>query len=350
MLKTIFQIMISCVLMLSNQESVEQNSVAYMIECIEKECNSRIYIPTASVRGVENEERLFEIQEELEHLTTENIDIYIEDGSLDTSGLANGLARCWQQYRKKNYYVLSVAYAGKEEYRKDAMTPFLGMMEDECIAVLDKELEQNGGYLDYVRVERVRGLDIYTFCITIPEKGNEESEYVIILNGTWENKEIEWQYVTFPMAEYLLFRPYGNYAAIRADINYDGFPDLLIREGYSGGSGGSWTNYRGIIWKEDLGKFVWYKSFPAQVSHFLLSEQRMIDHYDLGAFEEHVVEYKVVDGEYVVTRELAWIAGMAESTLYYYEMGVLVKEYDTTDMSYWEMCGLYPDLDFWWKG
>ena len=347
MLTTICRIMISCVLMLSNQESAEQGFADYMIDCIEAECNSRIYIPAASVKGVENEERLFEIQEELEHLTTENIDIYIEDGSLETSGLADGLAMCWQQYRKKNYYVLSVAYAGKEEYRKDAMTPFLCMMEDECIAVLNKELAQNGGYLDYVRVERLRGLDIYTFCITNPEKGRDENEYVVILNGTWENKEVEWQYVTFPTTGYIAFRPYGNYATIRADINYDGFPDLLIREGYSGGSGGSWTNYRGIIWKDDLGKFVWYESFPSQVSHFLLSEQRMIDHYNLGASKEYVVEYKVVDGEYVVTRELAWIY---YDTLSYYEMGVLVKEYDLTDMDDDEICGLYPDLNFWLTG
>ena len=347
MLKIICKIMISCVLMLSNQESTEQGFADYMIECIEKECSSRIYIPTASVKGVENEEWLFEIQEELEHLTTENIDIYIEDGSLDTSGLADGLARCWQQYRKKNYYVLSVAYAGKEEYRKDAMTPFLGMMEDECIAVLDKELAQSGGYLDYVRVERLRGLDIYTFCITNSEKGRDENEYVVILNGTWENKEVEWQYVTFPTTGYIAFRLYGDYATIRADINYDGFPDLLIREGYSGGSGGSWTNYRGIIWKEDLGKFVWYESFPSHVTYTLLSEQRMIDCYHSGAAEEYVVEYKVADGEYVVTRELAWIY---YDTLSYYEMGVLVKEYDLTDMDDDEICGLYPDLNFWLTG
>ena len=350
MLKIICQIMISCVLMLSNQGSTEQNPAAYMIECIEAKCSSRIYYPAISGRTVENAETLSEVQEELEHLTTENIGIRIEDGSLDTSGLADGLANCWQQYQKKNYYVLSVDYMGEEEQGKDAMTPFLNRMEEDCIKILEKELAKQGGFPDYIRLEKLKGLDIYTFRINIPEKRDDEREYVVILNGTWENKEVCWQYVTFPTTGCSGYYAYDVYAAMRADINYDGFPDLLIREGYSGGSGGSWTNYRGIIWKEDRGKFVWYESFPSQVSHFLLSEQRMIDHYDLGAFEEHVVEYKVVGGEYVVARELAWIAGMAESTLYYYEMGVLVKEYDTTDMSYWEMCGLYPDLDFWWKG
>ncbi|MBD5454247.1 MAG: hypothetical protein HDR30_08050 [Lachnospiraceae bacterium] len=350
MLKTICRIMIASVLMLPNQESTEQGFADYMIECIEAECNSRIYIPAISGRTVENAETLSEVQEELERLTTENIGIRIEDGSLDTSGLADGLANCWQQYQKKNYYVLSVDYMGEEEQGKEAMTPFLDKMEEDCIKILEKELAKQGGFPDYIRFEKLKGLDIYTFRINIPEKRDDEREYVVILNGTWENKEVCWQYVTFPTTGCSGYYAYDVYAAMRADINYDGFPDLLIREGYSGGSGGSWTNYRGIIWKEDLGKFVWYESFPAQVSHFLLSEQRMISHSNSGILQEYVVEYKVVDGEYVVTRELAWIAGMAESTLYYYEMGVLVKEYDTTDMSYWEMCDLYPDLDFWWKG
>lgn len=38
------------------------------------------------------------------------------------------------------------------------------------------------------------------------------------------------------------------------------------------------------------------------------------------------------------------------STLSYYEMGVLVKEHDVTDMSADEMEALYPDLNFWIKG
>ena len=73
----------------------------------------------------------------------------------------------------------------------------------------------------------------------------------------------------------------------------------------------------------------------------------MIDCYHSGAAEEYVVEYKVADGEYVVTRELAWIY---YDTLSYYEMGVLVKEYDLTDMDDDEICGLYPDLNFWLTG
>lgn len=68
----------------------------------------------------------------------------------------------------------------------------------------------------------------------------------------------------------------------------------------------------------------------------------MIENYRLGAPEEHVLEYKVVDGEYVVTRELAWI----NDTLSYYELGVLVREYDMIDMSFEDICALYPDLDY----
>ena len=84
----------------------------------------------------------------------------------------------------------------------------------------------------------------------------------------------------------------------------------------------------------------------------------MIEYYRLGAPEERVTEYKVVDGEYTATRELAWITdtitynetGNLIDTLFYYEMGVLVREHDVTDMTSDEIYELYPDLDYWQRG
>lgn len=34
-------------------------------------------------------------------------------------------------------------------------------------------------------------------------------------------------------------------------------------------------------------------------------------------------------------------------TLSYYEMGVLIKEHDSTHMNSYELGELYPDLNFW---
>lgn len=110
--------------------------------------------------------------------------------------------------------------------------------------------------------------------------------------------------------------------------------------------------------KEDSGEFIWYESFPTHVSSAEYLRQRMIVSYRMGAGEEYVVEYKVVDGEYTMVRELAWITdtssyneeGNLIDTLFYYEMGVLVREHDVTDMTCDEIYALYPDLDYWQRG
>ena len=359
MLKTICQIMfICCIPMLSGKENVPQEYVSYMENYIEWEDFKRLkysYIPTD--REITDTEALLEVQKELEQSPDLSYRIYVENSDLDTNTLIEELTECWQQNRRKNQYALSIAYKGEHEKGEEAMKPFFSLMEEECAVKVEKELAKKGGFPEYIRLERVRGLDVYTICVNMPGQHTTEREYVVILNGIWEGQEVCWQTVTFPeLAGYERFLPFHNYFTAPLDINYDGCTDLFILEGYSSGSGGSWTNYRGIIWKEDSGEFVWYESFPSHVTSTEYLRQRMIEYYRLGAPEERVTEYKVVDGEYTVTRELVWItdyneAGNFISTLFYYEMGVLVREHDMTETSSEEICALYyPDLDYWQRG
>lgn len=333
-------------LMISDQDCTGQEFTAYVTDCIEMQDILHKNWINMYGKSVADTETLLDVQKELKSLPNEPFNICIESGDLNTDTLAEEVTLCWQQYRSKNRYALSVTYAGDAENGKDAMMPFCCLMEEECMTKLENSLTQKDSFPDYIRLERVNGLDIYTFRIEIPGQYNFEKEYLVVLNGIWEGQEICWQYVTFPTTNPYITPPADNYSTIPADINYDGFADLFIREGFSSGSGGSWTNYRAITWQEDSQQFIWYDSFPAQVSSTEYDRKRMIDRYQLGAFEEHVVEYKVVNGEYKATRELAWI----DNTLSYYEMGVLVREYDTTDMKFEEICTLYPDLDYWWRG
>lgn len=330
-------------------DGIGQEYTAYVIdvmENIERQDVLRQDIPGIYGKIVQNEQTMQEAEEELRALPKERIGVCIENGDLDTGGIADELARCWDKYRGRNHYALSIMYAGEDEKREAAMLPFLNLLEDECRSVLEENWMDAENFPAYIRLERLNGLDIYTFHSDAQRK-SEEKEYLVILNGTWEGCEVSWQYVIFPGTEFVFnYMPSDPYCTTQADINYDGYGDLLIREGYSSGSGGSWTNYRGLIWKAETGKFVWYESLPDQISSFEFEKERIIERYQLGAFHEYVCEYRVIDGEYVETRKLAWEDG----TLFYYEMGVLVRQYDTTGMDYYDVCALYPDLDYWWRG
>lgn len=359
MLKTICQIILFCCIpMLSGKENAGQNLADNIIYCMELENFERQEYTSIEGKCVADTQTLLEVQKELELLPDKSFSIRIENGNLDTSILAEQMAGCWQQYRMKNQYVLSIIYAGKKEKGKDAMMLFCSLMEGECMAKLEKELTKKGSFPSYVRMERINGLDIYTFCIYNPGKeidGEEsyEEEFLVVLNGTWEGQEVCWQYVTFPATgkiydnsfsyQYTQYPPYDKYAAMKVDINYDGCADIFIRESIPPKAAHS-MQYHGIVWKEASGKFVWYESFPKQVSHVEFAKKRVIYHYDLGLNEEYITEYKVVDGEYKAVRELIW----KDETVFYYEMGVLVREYP--NMGYTDKYELYPDLDYWWKG
>ena len=136
----------------------------------------------------------------------------------------------------------------------------------------------------------------------------------------------------------------------QADFNFDGKMDLLIHEGYSGGSGGSWDNYRAAVWDEKTGRFACFPSFPEQVNYLEFDRQRVVSHARMGSGYEAVYVYEMVDGEYACTKELATGTaqdgeGNAEIRLTYYEMDVPVETHVLSDVN--ERETLYPDLDYW---
>ena len=146
-------------------------------------------------------------------------------------------------------------------------------------------------------------MDICTFAVRTSEK----EQFHVMMTGEWENTEIEFQHLVIPATGISGFgQPYMNCNFSQVDINFDGQQDLLIYEGFLGGSGGSWGDYRSVVWDDATEEFVWYPSFPVQLVYLEFNEQRMISRYRLGAGHEAVREYRVVDGEYVETRELVW--------------------------------------------
>ena len=169
--------------------------------------------------------------------------------------------------------------------------------------------------------------------------------------GEWEETEVPFQYLVIPATDtYKYGVLFGRYNISQVDVNYDGKEDLLIHEGVSSGSGGTCGDYRAVVWEEDKKEFVWYPSFPEMLVFLEFNERKMIDRYRSGSSYEAVCEYSMVDGEYVKTRELVWEHEIIASTLFYYEMGVLVEQHDVTEMDRDEVMSLYPDLDYWMRG
>lgn len=282
-----------------------------------------------------------------------SITLKIETEYTDMSKLAACLKGYWEKGEKRNGNYLEISfYPYKQTPEKtDFLIDFESLFGEEAEQIIRKELEydassddldsraQNSQMLSFLRAEQVEDLSILSFAI----KGQEEKEYHLILQGLWEGKEINLQHLVIPSTQFCT-SIFGNYYIRSQDINYDGKEDLLIHEGGSGGSGGSWDNYRGVIWVGE--EFIWYPSFPEQLNFLEFYRKRLIASGQCGAPEQWINVYEVVDGEYVLSKELWFICVNGEETLYYYEMGKLVKEHDITG-GYEEVKELYPDLYYW---
>ena len=197
-------------------------------------------------------------------------------------------------------------------------------------------------------------------CCIFNLYGKEDEEYHVLLEGMWGENQLSLQHLIIP-ATGLSAKNNIFYSSIeQQDINFDGMPDLLYHEGWSGGSGGSWGNYRGMIWDEKKGEFAYYSSFPCQLAFLEFDRKRMITRGQLGVSYNYVDVYEVVGGEYKETRSLIreWIYEEESDgyawQLSYYEMGELVRidrmqEDDERNLEDWSR-ELYPDLDYWLKG
>lgn len=293
---------------------------------------------------IEDAETLKEAEQILASCPTENLVIYVAVEEPDMQVAAELIKQCWEVNHERHHYSVSIADVTEQTENSDTLLAFLDLFEEEGRVLMEQAAKEEGSYISFIRLERVDGLDICTFAV----RASEEEQYHLMLAGEWEDREVSFEHLLIPATD--TYKPWGmyhDYNISQVDVNFDGKKDLLILEGFSGGSGGSFDDYRAVVWEEDKREFVWYPSFPEQLALLDFNEQRVIDHYQLGVPYQVVCEYGVVDGEYVKTRELIWEGHIDTQTLSYYEMGLLVEQHDVTGMDLDEVGALYPDLDFW---
>ena len=198
-------------------------------------------------------------------------------------------------------------------------------------------LEEEGSRLAHLVVNRLENLN-YCLFETSVGKGRE---FHLFLWGSWEGKAVQ-QYQAFPLndEEYFPLDELSERCEVtKEDIDFDGKPDLLIYEGYNGGSGGSWEHYRVMRWDDAQGQFVYYPSFPFSITFWNLENKQVIYEARVGDGDYTVRIYGIVDGEYCAIQEIH-IDFWAEM-ISYYENGALVRKYDVTGMGWDEMKELF---------
>ncbi|MCH5263289.1 MAG: hypothetical protein J1F42_10275 [Lachnospiraceae bacterium] len=301
--------------------------------------------------AVEDWSTLEELQHRLTAVPKDSIFIHVKSEGLNMRETAQRVKLCWNVNHSRNHYSVSISDAVEQAQDSDVLRPFLGLFGEEAEAIMKQAAEEEDSYISFIRLERVDELEICTFEV----RADREKQYHLLITGEREDTKVEFQHLVIPATWYTSYGYwtwFGRYVISQVDLNFDGEKDLLIHEGSSWGSGGAWNNYRAVVWDKTVEEFVWYSSFPEQISHLDFENKRVVDRYQSGVGYEVVCEYGVVDGEYAKTRELIWEyhGETGTCTLSYCEMGILVKEYDATNMDLDEIATLYPDLDYWWRG
>lgn len=307
-----------------------------------------------------------ELEAHLPNLFERSIHLEIRTWNLDVRKAAEALRTYWERNEKNAGTCVSIVYtpdslwdspANLEQYIPNLHTALTTLAGAEYTRIIEDAMAQENGYLWFVRLERIDGLTCCIFEIDEPDEYGYvvNDNYYIILEGSWEGKKVARQCLSIPYTE-------GNWWSIgtcpyfqleSVDLNFDGKQDLLIHEGGSGGSGGSWKHYRAIVWEEDTTQFSFYPSFPASCVSLEFDRQRVVNHYRSGASYECVEVYGVVDGEYVCTRKLVLQSKLQGNEyvdeLLYYEMDKLVETHMLSG-DWCEKVNLYPDMDYWSKG
>ena len=323
-----------------SRESMEDWNY-FDFECVQE-------TPVSIAITIEDEETLEKAEQTLMQYPAECLAIYVSTEKLDMQTAAELVKQCWEANHERNHYSISMTDVTEQREKSGALQPFLDLFGEEGGALMEQAAEEENSYISFIRLERVGGLDICTFAV----RASEEEQYHLMFAGDWEEMEVSFEHLLIPATQVHGWNGtlFGSYGISQADINFDGKEDLLIYEGYSGGSGGNFDDYRAVVWEKDAKEFVWYPSFPEQLVVLEFNEQRVIDHYRIGVFNEVICEYGVSNGEYVMTRELIWEDHIDTKTLSYYEMGALVEQHDVTGMDPDEVISLYPDLGYWLWG
>lgn len=194
-------------------------------------------------------------------------------------------------------------------------------------------LEEESSQLTRLVVNRLENLN----CCLFETSAGKGMEFHLFLWGSWEGKAVQ-QYHVFPLNDEkgsFLDELSERCEVTEEDIDFDGRPDLLIYEGYHGGSGGSWVHYRVMRWDEAQGQFEYYPSFPFWISNWNLEDRQVIYKERAGSGDYTVLIYGVVDGEYRMIQGLHIDTWMG--LLSYYENDELAREYDVTEMSWDEI-------------
>ncbi len=317
---------------------------------------------------IDSKEKCAETEKHLKENPDCQVRLTIRDGELDTQAIAAVLRERWERGQEQDGYHVSASFIPEDHRAKidalDAMVPFQWIAGEEWGKVIEETVEQEGGDLLYIHLERVAGVRCCTFGIGTLDRDRdywrENDSFHILIEGEWEGRPVPLQHLSIPYTQMGKdgFDRHGSYHMESVDINFDGAQDLLIQEGVSGGSGGSWENYRAMIWDKGAERFAYYPSFPEQLAFLEFGRQRVISRGRCGSSYDYVTVYGVVDGVYVCTEELILehvyeYDGEEEKWTYilsYYKMGKLVRTHILSSLEDREWEQLYPDLDYWLKG
>lgn len=236
-----------------------------------------------------------------------------------------------------------------------------GMMPEDSRDIYSRLAEEEDDFPNYfpkVKTGRVtRKVDGCTVTADFPFADEadfvEEAERFVELRleGKWEGCGLS-QSITMEI-------PYSNryyYTAFTVecrDINFDGYDDLSMVTGNAWGSGGSWQCCIGLTWNPAEKIFEPMDSYPELQTDFDSERQRVIQRYQLGAPDEYIESYTLVDGTYQLTEMLHMASSFEpdrpkDFRLYHYVNGELKDEHWVSGTC--EAAELYPDLDYWWKG
>lgn len=328
--------------------------------------------------GLQEPQNCDELESRLLGLPACSVHVEILEWNLDVEQVVKTLRRHWEDGGGQDGFYVSMTFHSdmfQEEQKPADVEKYIQTMQEalctlagaEYAEMIQDAMAQEAGYLWFVQLERVGELTCCTFEIGEPAYSpdtyvcfDEAADdfvytnigYYIAVMGKWEGKEVQGQCFRIPYT-FNELHSIGigmGYGIEGADVNFDGGQDLLIHEGSSGGSGGSWSNYRALVW--EAGQFTYFPSFPENVHLLQFDRQRVVNRGDIGT-TQYVLIYEVVNGEYVCTRKLLCefhTDGTYE--LSYYEMDELVETHIFSDWKEAERLRreLYPDMSYWQQG
>ncbi len=304
-----------------------------------------------------------ELDSHLPNCESSRIQAEVSSWGLDVQKTAQALRTHWERNAQKEGAYVSMTFYPKEKeapadadaYIQKVHTALCTLAGAEYTQMIEEAMTKEEGYLWFVRLENVGGLTCCSFEIGeptsyLPVQEDNVCNYYIITDGSREGKPVPSRCFTVPYtySETHIGRNLLYYLE-QVDVNFDGEQDLLIHEGHSSGSGGSWGHYRALVWNDADGQFAYFPSFPKMASSLEFDQKRIVEFGQMGISYEYVIVYGIVDGEYQPTRELICQTNADGVTeLLYYEMGELVETHRLSDEDNKE--DFYPDMNYWLKG